>query len=448
MHIEGGPGAMTPLVDLGPLNRANLSDSARSARAQLYRTLIGNSAHVVLVVDSTGIVLDVTDEIVDKFGYAPADAIGKSAFDFIHPSDQHLVAVELVREIEDPDRNTQSIVARVRHADGSLVDVEVMGLSHLDNPDVGGVVVALRDITGRRVSERVMAAGAYLFTATATVASDAITMFDATGRRVYSSPTVERMFGYTPDELLTLDAGSLVHPDDRRALFDAMKVAMKTDNGSARIESRIIHRNGSVLWVESTFVNLLKNREVGGVVVHMRDIDERHRFHEELQRRAAQDSLTGLGNRLAFTDTLASIAQSAHPGPVTLLYCDLDGFKQINDRYGHAQGDRLLQRVAESITSVVHSDDFVARIGGDEFCVLSRNLSDGSDASELAYRVRDAIVANSTDGAPIGVSIGVVWTDTLDPAIDLLAEADHAMYSAKRQGPNRIKIAHSPVHAS
>jgi diguanylate cyclase (GGDEF)-like protein/PAS domain S-box-containing protein len=437
MHDDGAPRG---ILELDRFDVSDRTDAARTARADKYRMAIGKSAHVALLVDVTGVVLDVTDEILDRFGYTPEEAIGKSAFDFIHPSDQHLVAVELVREVEDPNRCTQSIVARVRHRDGSFADVEVLGLSYLDDPSIGGVVVALRDITGHRVSERVMAAGAYLFTATATVASDAITMFDATGRRVYSSPTVERMFGYTPDELLTVDPGSLVHPDDSAALLGAIAEAMSEENGSRRVEARIVHRNGTIMWVESNIVNLLNNREVGGVVVHMRDVDERHRLLDELRRRAAEDSLTGLGNRLAFTDRLAATLRQNDGRPLALMYCDLDGFKQINDQHGHARGDKLLRDVATSIANAVGPNDFVARIGGDEFCILSRDQASTESARSFAENIRAAIVANSTPSATIGVSIGVVWTDLLDPSIDLLSEADHAMYAAKRQGPNLVEL--------
>jgi diguanylate cyclase (GGDEF)-like protein/PAS domain S-box-containing protein len=442
MHADGAP---TPAASV----EGGGGDSAsHSTRAELYRTLIGRSAHVVLLVDSLGTILDVSDEITDRFGYDPGEVVGVSAFNFIHPSDRHLVAVELIREVQEPERSTQSIVARAKHRDGSYRDVEVLGISHLDNPDVGGVVVSLRDITGRRVSERVMAAGAYLFTATATVASDAITMFDADGQRVYSSPTVEPMFGYSPDELITVDPGALVHPEDRPALMNAMRTAMRTDNGSARVETRIVHRSGSILWIESTFVNLLKHREVGGVVVHMRDIDERRRLQEELRKLALEDSLTGVGNRLAFNEALASRAAYAGSQPMTLLYCDLDGFKQINDDFGHSSGDALLKNIATSLKAALSPDDFVARIGGDEFCVLSQQAETQEQAMELAKTIRTAITSNSSDTASVGVSIGVVWCDEERVGTELLTAADHAMYRAKRRGPNLIQMSGSPVSSA
>jgi diguanylate cyclase (GGDEF)-like protein len=174
----------------------------------------------------------------------------------------------------------------------------------------------------------------------------------------------------------------------------------------------------------------------------------------QLAEQALRDPLTGLPNRILFQSRLDAVAtpSAATPAPAALLFCDLDGFKQVNDGYGHEAGDRLLMVVAERLTASVRDDDVVARIGGDEFTVL---LSGGSAstaelvarAEEVAERVGRAL-REPVDlglGRPpvgIGVSIGIA---VLDPTVvdgdaealdgpGLLRAADAAMYLAKARG--------------
>jgi diguanylate cyclase (GGDEF)-like protein/PAS domain S-box-containing protein len=312
-------------------------------------------------------------------------------------------------------------------------------VNRVDDPLINAMVVAIRDVTGRRVSERVMAAGDYLFTSTSTVASDGTTIFDANGKRVYSSPSLERILGYSTDELLTIEPAGLVHLDDIEIWAEGTRTALETDNGSSRFECRLVGKDGNTIWTEATVVNLLNQPSVRGVVVHTRDIDDRRRFEQELHRRATQDPLTGLGNRAALLERLEESAKAE--GALTVLFCDLDGFKRVNDQFGHRAGDALLNGVATQIRAVIGSADFAARIGGDEFCIVSQVRNSASEAHQLAERIRDAVsTVTAADGSAIGVSIGVLWTTEPEAPSDILSKADHAMYEAKRQGNNRIEL--------
>jgi diguanylate cyclase (GGDEF)-like protein/PAS domain S-box-containing protein len=423
----------------GPLLTGPDRSVPKAERIRRYREAIGDWPHVVFIVDEFGTLLDVSDDVSERFGYNASDLVGHSAFDYLHQDEHHLVALELVAELEDPQRNTQLLSTRIRHADGSYRDIEILGVNRVDDPMIKAMVVAIRDVTGRRVSERVMAAGDYLFTSTSTVASDGTTIFDANGKRVYSSPSLEQILGYTTDELLTINLQGLVHPDDVKIWKEGTRVALETDNGSSRVECRLIRKDGTTVWMEATVVNLLNQPAVRGVVVHTRDIDDRRRFEQELHRRALQDPLTQLGNRAALLEYLDESAKAECA--LTVLFCDLDGFKRVNDLFGHSAGDALLNDVATRIRTVIGAADFAARIGGDEFCVVSQVRASAIDAHQLAERVRDAVSAvTAADGSTIGVSIGVLWTTQPEAPSDILSKADHAMYEAKRQGNNRIEL--------
>ena len=161
-----------------------------------------------------------------------------------------------------------------------------------------------------------------------------------------------------------------------------------------------------------------------------RDLEARRRVARDL---AARDPLTGLANRRGFNEALESGFVSG--GPMSLLYLDLDRFKQVNDRYGHAIGDELLNCVAQRLLHIAGPDDCVARLGGDEFVLLRRAPATRTELADLASRIHQRITLPYGLGeveAEIGLSIGVASrTDTMCDARDLVDSADAALYRAK-----------------
>jgi diguanylate cyclase (GGDEF)-like protein len=175
----------------------------------------------------------------------------------------------------------------------------------------------------------------------------------------------------------------------------------------------------------------------------------RTRMHAELERLALHDVLTGLPNRALLSDrTEQALARALRSGrPLAVLLLDLDGFKQVNDTLGHAAGDQLLRVTAGRLSGAVRDGDTVARLGGDEFAVLCEDAS-ATVAEELAERIRTAVALPvELEGVAAGVtaSVGVAtWSpaDTAAPPGErLLADADTAMYAAKRTGKDRHAVA-------
>jgi diguanylate cyclase (GGDEF)-like protein len=165
------------------------------------------------------------------------------------------------------------------------------------------------------------------------------------------------------------------------------------------------------------------------------------------KRAAMIDPLTGIANRRAFLQDAATIAQrhAVDPRPAAVLLIDLDRFKSVNDRFGHAVGDRVLQIFGAVARQTLRPADLFGRLGGEEFAALLYDVSRG-DAREAAERLRHGFVAAATavDGCPVGgsVSIGIAHCD--GPVLDvsqLLAQADRALYCAKENGRNRVEIA-------
>ena len=162
----------------------------------------------------------------------------------------------------------------------------------------------------------------------------------------------------------------------------------------------------------------------------------RQRAEERLARLAHTDPLTGLANRtqLASAIRLALARRDRRPGQPALLFCDLDGFKGVNDEFGHAAGDRTLVSVARAVSAVVRKGDLIARVGGDEFVVLCGEQEGPGEAVDVAERIRGAVEAlGPAEGVPLplSVSVGVAMAEPDDDEDSLLRRADHAMYAHK-----------------
>jgi cyclic di-GMP phosphodiesterase Gmr len=163
---------------------------------------------------------------------------------------------------------------------------------------------------------------------------------------------------------------------------------------------------------------------VASIVVTLEDVTE-------LTRRANHDSLTGLPNRAAVLDELNHRLADG-PTVVTVIYCDLDGFKLVNDRFGHAVGDRVLMQVAEVLRGAVREGDLVGRIGGDEFVFVCNDLDDAALASVTERISAGLTMSSSPEGPGITVSLGVARGRPGDTSRDVLHRADVSMYAAKR----------------
>ncbi len=171
----------------------------------------------------------------------------------------------------------------------------------------------------------------------------------------------------------------------------------------------------------------------------------RQRLADEMTYLARHDVLTGLANRVVFSDRLDHALAQRPRIMLAVLYCDLDGFKTVNDRHGHERGDHLLIEVADRLRGCLRAGDTAARLGGDEFAVLVENITDPKGAEELAERVLAALRRPFQVGGHdvrIRASIGIAYRDDEKLGVDLLRNADTALYRAKSLGKGRVELFH------
>jgi len=199
-------------------------------------------------------------------------------------------------------------------------------------------------------------------------------------------------------------------------------------------------RASAVVLVEAIASNRLADEAVSGIVINARDVGERKALLDQLAHQAFHDPLTGLANRALFYDRVSHALQLSQreSRTVTVLFLDLDGFKQVNDTWGHAEGDHLLRMIANRLRACARATDTVARLGGDEFAVVLRGIAGPVQAE---WQVRDLLAALeppcTLDGIAVEVhgSVGVaVAPDHGTEVAELLKKADIAMYAAKAHG--------------
>ena len=221
-------------------------------------------------------------------------------------------------------------------------------------------------------------------------------------------------------------------------------------------EYRIQHSNGTYLWALSRGLAV---RDTNGIAYRMAgsqsDITARKMAEERLAHDAVHDALTGLPNRVLFLDRLQNRLERTKRNPddlFAIMFIDLDRFKVVNDSLGHAVGDQLLITVANRLKQCLRPEDTISRLSGDEFAILLDYVSDVSDTSQVADRIKAALISTtmlgSVERSPTA-SIGIAMFDkSYSKAEDLLRDADSAMYYAKGLGGNNHQFFESSMHTS
>lgn len=274
-----------------------------------------------------------------------------------------------------------------------------------------------------------------------------------TFRYRYVSPSVERLRGYTVEEVMCASMDALVTPEYAKA-FKAKRQGCLDEflsgNASEKVyveEFQQLHKNGGAVWVEAT-AKYFRNKETGLVEIHgvTRDITERKAVQEAIQFRAMHDLLTGLPSRKLLSDRMqqAFFAAKRDHKQAALMFVDLDCFKPVNDTLGHDVGDRLLKLVADRMLACVRESDTVARVGGDEFIVLLRMIEGAKEAMSIAEKVRIALnrpFELDEHRLKISCSAGIaLYPEHGEDEIVLTKHADVAMYQAKTQGRNKVHL--------
>ena len=266
---------------------------------------------------------------------------------------------------------------------------------------------------------------------------DVICQVDAVGDVRYATPSFATVLGYDLNAVVGKAFTSFVQQQDSERILAAVNKVVRADP-IHKLEFRFLHADGHEVWVESVGRAIFDEDGLfAGGVVCAREIIDRKKMEERLRQMGMYDALTGLYNRASFEDAMQ---ETNLPGDFALIVCDVDGLKVVNDNMGHEAGDKFLKVAASVIRSSFREEDFIARIGGDEFAILLRGHA-ARNAAEAVRRLRDAIETHNKFATDTAVSLSVGYASTVETAREALFKvADDTMY---REKLNRRQNTHS-----
>ena len=419
------------------------------------------STDLVVVADAALTVRFISDGVRDILGYEPSDIVGRNGIDFIHPDDASLLtAVAAQSAVGYVPRG--SIFYRLRHRDGTYVTLELsggpvaagnggtQGFWLLGRRPVRAEIYA--EVLHRLLDEQPLAMA--LERVGEAMLPDVGTRFCITLWTPDEPPVVigdrlpARLSGWSAREgspwKIAVETGEPFTALALSDLDEETAAAAKDEELACVSVIPVLGLDGAVvatltLWTPPGIPHAGGSAQVLDRIKDLVSAAVRlHQQIEGLKRSSNSDPLTGLANRRALQETFTG----PEPGvESSILYLDLDGFKGVNDTYGHATGDELLKIVARRIQSSIRQQDLAVRLGGDEFAVLCRGCGP-DEARHLSERILETLrspVMIAGAKLTVSASIGVATARAIDE--EILQRADNALYQAKRAGRDTIRVA-------
>ena len=421
------------------------------ASKNLLRNLIDEMPDVFFLKDQKGNFLLCNQTVAKLYNTTPEEMIGKNDEDFgvphelsesfrhnvlsIMESGQTEVVYEDSRNAETGEiRNFRSIKKPFKDLNGNN---EILVIAQ----DISDIVQANKKVTQneKRLRE--------IFEAT----QEGIWDWSLSDNSVIHNDQWYKLLGYNEGEIQdNVEAFSThIHPNDQSMVWDKIEKLLNAETNIYYSEHRMITKDGHVIWVQDRG-KIVEFDEMGSpkrVVGSFADITLHKEHRQQLEYIAHYDPLTGLPNRVLKSDRLrqAMIHAERRNEKIAVIYLDLDGFKQVNDRYGHSIGDQLLITLSTQMKQALREGDTLSRLGGDEFVAILVDMEDTSTALPIIQRLLDAAsqaIEFDDIVVQVSASIGVTFYPQHEEvdADQLIRQADQAMYSAKQSGKNRYHV--------
>lgn len=427
------------------LEQHQAADRLRDSEER-FRMLAEHTLEAILVHCDTEIVY-VNPAAVRLFGADnPAQLLGTSIVERIHPDflDQHTVQFEKIAHTRVAEPLIESRFLRLN---GTPIDVEVQG-TPIVYADQDAIQVSVRDITRHKQTEERLELAANVFSH----ASEGIFITAHDGTIMDVNDAFTRITGYSRAEAMGRKPGFLRSARQSQGFYDELwKDLITRGSWSGELWNR---RKSGETYVHLQHISAVRDAQgrVMQYVAFFSDITAKKEQDARLNHMAHFDALTGLPNRLLYADRLQqAMAQvTRREQQLALAFVDLDGFKAVNDNYGHDAGDHVLITLARRMRLALREVDTLARIGGDEFAAVIVDLDDLRDCEPLLQRLLAAAsqpVIFGSDILRVSASVGVTYypqSQELD-SDQLLHQADLAMYQAKHSGKNQY---HVSAHAA
>ncbi len=425
------------------------ADNLQLEGEKRFRAIFEHAALAMARNSLQGGFMEVNDAWCRMFGYTREEMLaGQLGWQQVTVPEDIESGKALVKSLLDGEAEMFNVEKRYLRKDGSVFwgSLETaLVRNEYGTPEY--FIVAIQDITERKRVETRITESNVLLAMALNAAQEAFWEWDLVTGEAKFSPEYYEMLGYAPGEFPANQQEwlSRIHPDEREAVLGKIREEMALHQDMYVAEYRIRAKDGRYLWIQGRGKCIAF--DAGGCPTRMvginLDVTERKKNELQISFLAYHDKLTGLPNRTLFFDRLSQAMSQARRSNnlVALLYLDLDGFKPVNDEFGHDAGDEVLKMVAQRMLACVRGVDTVARLGGDEFAVILGGLNDPKVVESVAEKILQGFAQSMTlpNGIDcrVGASIGISMFPNDGAEMDrLLASADVAMYDSKRRGKN------------
>lgn len=439
----------------------------REARDLFAGVLEAASEQAIVGTDPSGCITVFNNGAERLLGWTEEEMLGRTPMDFHYPPEVRARAEELgiPEGFEVFVHNVTPDAAEIREwtfvrRDGGHVDVSLaVSLMTDEGGTCVGYIGVATDITEQKAAERGLAESEERFRLAFDTAPVGMFMFDVTpegtGRITRCNKTLADFLGRSTADVLGSSITELGADESASSTkgLTGLPTLRKGEPWGAEVAFR--RADGATVWgaVSASLVAPPGADPYGICLVE--DITSRKRAEADLQFLALHDPLTGLANRTLLMNRMeqALADEGRHvPGRVGLLFLDLDGFKPVNDTWGHAAGDEVLKAVARRIENSIRPGDTAARLGGDEFAVLCPVIGENGELHGVAERIqtelsRPLTLIGGQSYDQLSASVGVAMSGCGRTAEELLHHADRLMYHAKRQGNGGLVGDHTPAGA-
>jgi diguanylate cyclase (GGDEF)-like protein/PAS domain S-box-containing protein len=414
-----------------------------NGRASLAESVLDNLKEVVFQTDAQGYLEFLNPAWEELSGQDVGSSLGRYSLDFVHPADRERKR-ELLRPLVTGERECCRQEMRYLRNGSELRWVEVFARAIVGRDGVvTGIAGTLNDISERKAADERLRLAASVFAN----AGEGIMITSPKGEIVDVNTAFEAITGYPREEVIGRNPRVLSSGRQDGAFYARMWESLQRE---ACWQGEVWNRrkNGEFYVERLTITTILRDDgSLSNYIGIFSDITSQKRQAEHLEHIAHYDPLTGLPNRRLLADRLQqSMARARRSGSsVAVAYLDLDGFKTVNDRYGHEYGDELLVVLGQRIRAVVRECDTACRLGGDEFVVVFDSIDCIEDCRPMMERLLEAVARPVHVGQ---VALGVTGSagislypqeDDID-ADQLMRQADQAMYQAKLAGKNRFCV--------
>ena len=440
IQVDGEDGLIICTTDITVRKQA---ERLRVASEERFRKIYDTSPDAISIVRiADGVHLEVNHTWLDLYGLTRPEVIGRSSYDFNvwqQPEDRE----QMIGEMRSRG-SIRGFEVHQRHRSGAVIDVLISAQPIEWNGEAALISCGI-DVTVIRRAERERAASEARFAQVFQASPNAIVFSRASdGSGIRVNDAWHQLFGYTAEDIRDQTSTVLnmwVDPE-----FRGKRQKVLAEGGTVRdVETKMRAKSGGILDILISSQNV----ELDGVphiVSILTDISARKSADRQIEYLATRDYLTGLPNRVLFTDRLGQgLAKAARDGTrLALMFLDLDHFKNINDSLGHQAGDHVLTEVAARLSATLRGADSIGRQGGDEFLLLLDGLTAATDAGPLAEKVVAALsqpVLYNGQSLKVSCSVGIsIYPDDANNEADLMRNADLAMYAAKEAGRNAFRF--------